>query len=77
MLEGCGTKLACVIKCNFCNFDEVWSKRKDERHDIYKLCMHSNFQKNNLDFHLIPKIPCVFLTLLEKSFSQKSLSMNT
>jgi hypothetical protein len=22
-----------------CNFDEVWSKREDERHDVYKLSL--------------------------------------
>jgi uncharacterized Fe-S cluster-containing radical SAM superfamily enzyme len=49
----CGTKLICVVKCDFCNFDEVQLKRKDELNDVYELPMLLNFQKKVLDFYLI------------------------
>jgi hypothetical protein len=34
MTEGVRAKLTFDIKCNSCNFDEVWSKRENEKHDV-------------------------------------------
>jgi hypothetical protein len=52
MPKGYGTKFICVIKCNFYNFDEVWSKRRNERHGAYNLFIQLNFLKKVLDFQL-------------------------
>jgi hypothetical protein len=34
MMEGVRAKHKCVIKNYFFNFDEVWSKRENEEHDV-------------------------------------------
>jgi hypothetical protein len=45
MPDGVKAKLRRVIKCYFCNFDGVWSKRENEKHDILKLSVGSNFPR--------------------------------
>ena len=34
MTEGVKGKPRCVIRYYFCDFDEVWSKRENDKHDV-------------------------------------------